>query len=91
MLFKFLNLTDMLYHGNLILLILLLISQVTEGSGYNCSDFDGHYGSEYPLVECPPAKFMLKDNLVECFDNYTKNLNGQSNSKYPLDLSIYCT
>ena len=33
----------------------------------NCSDFDGHYGSEYPLVECPPAKFMLKDNLVECF------------------------
>ena len=74
MLFKFLNLTDMLYHGNLILLILLLISQVTEGSGYNCSDFDGDYGSEYPLVECPPAKFMLKDNLVECFDNYTKNL-----------------
>ena len=78
----------MLYHGNLILLILLLISQVTEGSGYNCSDFSGYYGSEYPLVECPPAKFMLKDNLVECFDNYTRN--EQSNSKYPLDLSI-CT
>ena len=74
MLFKFLNLTDMLYHGNLILPILLLISQVTEGSGYNCSDFKGHHGSSHPLVECPSAKFMLKDNLVECFDNYTKNL-----------------
>ena len=61
----------MLYHGNLILLILLLISQVTEGSGYNCSDFSG-FDIFYPLVECPPAKFMLKDNLVECFDNHTK-------------------
>ena len=70
----------MLYHGNLILLILLLISQVTEGSGYNCSDFD----QKHPLVECPPAKFMLKDNLVECFDNYTKN----SYSKYPLSFFI---
>ena len=76
MLFKFLNLTDMLYHGNLILLILLLISQVTEGSGYNCSDFDGLHGSEHLLVECPPAKFMLKDNLVECFDNCTKSHNN---------------
>ena len=72
MLFKFLNLTDMLYHGNLILLILLLISQVTEGSGYNCSDFD----QKHPLVECPPAKFMLKDNLVECFDNFTRITDG---------------
>ena len=71
MLFKFLNLTDMLYHGNLILLILLLISQVAEGSGYNCSDFSGFH-VEHPLVECPPAKFMLKDNLVECFDNYAR-------------------
>ena len=86
LLFKFLNLTDMLYHGNLILLILLLISQVPVGSGYNCSDFSGFY--PVPLVECPPAKFMLQDNLVECFDNYTKN--GASNSMYPLDLSI-CT
>ena len=86
MLFKFLNLTDMLYHGNLILLILLLISQVTEGSGYNCSDFKGFHGSNFPLVECPPAKFMLKDNLVECFDNYTKNL--PSSSKYPLSFFI---
>ena len=86
MLFKFLNLTDMLYHGNLILLILLLISQVTEGSGYNCSDFSGYYGSKYPLVECPPAKFMLKDNLVECFDNHEKNF--PSSSKYPRSLFI---
>ena len=88
MLFKFLNLTDMLYHGNLILLILLLISQVAEGSGYNCSDFSGWYGDQYPLEECPPAKFMIKDNLVECFDNFRKN--QLSNSKYLLDLSI-CT
>ena len=64
----------MLYHGNLILLILLLKSQVPEGSGYNCSDFSGFYGGQYPLVECPPAKFMIKDNLVECFDNYTNCL-----------------
>ena len=63
----------MLYRGNLILLILLLKSQVPEGIGYTCSDFSGLYGSEHPLEECPPAKFMLQDNLVECFDNYTKN------------------
>ena len=68
----------MLDHGIVVLLILLLISQVTEESGYNCSDFDGHYGSEYPLVECPPAKFMLKDNLVECFDNFTRHTNEKT-------------
>ena len=62
----------MLYRGNVILIILLLKSQVSEGSGYNCSNFKGYY-SNHPLVECPPAKFMLKDNLVECFDNYTKH------------------
>ena len=62
----------MLYQGNVVFLILLLKCQVTEGSGYNCSDFKGYYGIQYPLVECPPAKFMLKDNLVECFDNVTK-------------------
>ena len=62
----------MLYHGNVVLLILLLKSQLTEESGYNCSDFKGN-NHRHPLVECPPAKFMLKDNLVECFDNYTKN------------------
>ena len=59
-----------------VLIILLLMFQVAEGSGYNCSDFDGHFGITFPLVECPPAKFMLKDNLKECFDNYTKEING---------------
>ena len=72
-LIDFINLTNMLYHGNVVLLILLLKSQLTKENGYNCSDFEGHHGSSHPLVECPPAKFMLKDNLVECFDNYTKN------------------
>ena len=62
------------YHGNVVLFILLL-NHVTKGSGYNCSDFEGVYGSKYPLEECPPAKFMLKDNLVECFDKCTKNNN----------------
>ena len=61
----------MLYHGNVVILIFLQLSQVTEGSGYNCSDFDGHFQG-HPLVECPPAKFMLTDNLLECFDNHTK-------------------
>ena len=67
----FISPTDMSYHGNVVLFILLL-NKVTEGSGYNCSDFKGAFGSEHPLVECPPAKFMLKDNLVECFDNASR-------------------
>ena len=74
-LINFINLTNMLYHGIVVLFILLLKSQLTKENGYNCSDFEGHHGSSHPLVECPPAKFMLKDNLVECFDNYTKNKN----------------
>ena len=61
----------MSYHGNVVLYILLL-NQVTEGSGYNCSDFNMYGSGHVPLAECPPARFMLKDNLVECFDNYTK-------------------
>ena len=60
----------MSYHGNVVLFILLL-NHVTEGSGYNCSDFKGVYENTH-LEECPPAKFMLEDNLVECFDNYAK-------------------
>ena len=71
--FDLISLTDsMLYHGNIVLLVLLLKSQVTEGSGYNCSDINGQSPFD-PLVECPPAKFMLIDNLVECFDNFTRN------------------
>ena len=83
--FHFTNPTNMLSNGNVVLIILLLKSQVPEGSGYNCSDFDS-LNQIYSLVECPPAKFMLKDNLVECFDNYTKN--KQSTSKYPLSFFI---
>ena len=61
----------MLYHRNLF--ILLLVSQVTKGNGYNCSDFKGQSGMIHPLVECPPANFISEGNLVECFDNYTKH------------------
>ena len=53
------------------LFIILLKSHFTEESGYNCSDFLDGYG--LPLKECPPAKFMLTDNLVECFDEAIKN------------------
>ena len=66
---------DMSYHGNVVLFILFM-NQVTEGSGYNCSDFDDVYGK--PLKECPPAKFMLKDNLVECFDYFERILDYSS-------------
>ena len=62
---------NMLYQGIVVLLILLLISQVTEESGYNCTDSDGYQHNGNPLVECPPAKFMIEDGLVECFDNFT--------------------
>ena len=58
-------------HGIIFLLVLLVTTKLTEEIGYNCSDFDGRHG-DHTLVECPPAKFMLKDNLVECFDNFTK-------------------
>ena len=72
----------MLNYGIIVLHLLLLMSQVTEESGYNCTDFDGYHGSGYPLVECPPAKFMVEDSLVECFDNITryKKIEGKSHS-----------
>ena len=72
--FYLISSTDMSYHGNVVLFILLL-NHVTEESGYNCSDFKSAYGSKCHLEECPPAKFMLKDNLVECYDNCTKSNN----------------
>ena len=59
-------------HGIIFLLVLVITTKLTEEIGYNCSDFDGRY-EDHTLVECPPAKFMLKDNLVECFDNFTKH------------------
>ena len=60
-----------------VLLIILMHFHVSkesqEESRYSCSQFEGYNGSlSYPLMECPPAKFMLKDNLVECFDSHTK-------------------
>ena len=56
--------------GIIFLFILLLKSHLTEESGYNCSKFHNLVGK--PLEECPPAKFMLTDHLVECFDNTTR-------------------
>ena len=61
----------MLYQGVILLLMLLLKSCLTEKSGYNCFDFHDNAGR--PLEECPPAKFMLKDHLVECFDRHSKS------------------
>ena len=76
----------MQYQGVLLLLILLLSSHLTEESGYSCSDFHNQAGK--PLEECPPAKFMLKDNLVECYDYTTKwsetRSTYQPQSKYPV-------
>ena len=56
-------------------IVCLVHSHFSRVSGYNCTKFGGlnHY---HPLVECPPANFMLKDNLVECFDNFTSFHNG---------------
>ena len=65
----------MQYQGVFLLFILLLKSHFTEESGYNCSDFYDGYGE--PLVECPPAKFMLKDHLLECFSNTSKSAQGR--------------
>ena len=60
----------MQYQGVILLLILLLKFHITEESEYNCSEFHDGFGE--PLEECPPAKFMLKDQLVECFDSSYK-------------------
>ena len=65
--------------GSILLFILLLKSHLTEESGYNCSDF--HNGAGTPLEECPPAKFMLKDHLVECFDGVRKGNDMKSKSQ----------
>ena len=59
-------------YANIFLPILMLsLCNLTEGKGYDCSKFDSHSMGR-TLVECPPAKFMVEDNLVECFDNFTK-------------------
>ena len=64
----------MQFQGVILLLMLLLKSRLTEESGYNCSDFHNEY--DLPLYKCPPAKFMLTDNLVECYDRDLKS-NGR--------------
>ena len=61
----------MLYQGFIWLLILLLKSQLSEETGYNCSMTHDGYG--HPLEECQPANFMLEDHLVECFSNFSKS------------------
>ena len=89
--FYYISPTDMSYHGNVVLFILLL-NQVTEGSEYNCSDFKGNNGIKHPLEECPPANFMLNDNLLECFDNYTKTTSDYySKECLRLDFSMKVT
>ena len=65
--------------GVILLLLLLLKSRLTEERGYNCSDFHDLAGD--PLEECPLAKFMLKDQLVECFDIASKLAAINSGSK----------
>ena len=46
-----------------------------------CSRFEGLYGG--PLVECPQAKFMVKDDLFECYDKQFKELRKYTkNSSY---------
>ena len=53
-------------------LLLLTISLPSKFAGQDrCSRFEGH-DSGYPLVECPQAKFMVKDDLFECYDKYFK-------------------
>ena len=55
-------------------LLLLTISLPSKFAGQlqnRCSRFEGH-DSGYPLVECPQAKFMVKDDLFECYDKYFK-------------------
>ena len=36
-----------------------------------CSRFEGYYHDQ-PLSECPQAKFMVKDDLFECYDKFYK-------------------
>ena len=60
----------MQYQGIILFLILLPKFRLTEESGYKCSDF--HNAAGKLLEECPPAKFMLVENLVECYDNASR-------------------
>ena len=49
-----------------------LTSNLAEELPDRCTRFEGHlYNST--LVECPPAKFMIKDELFECYDKTYKD------------------
>ena len=75
----------MQYQEVILVIILLLNSQETEESGYNCSDFHDRYG--YSLKECQPAKFMLKNHLTECYDPYSKT-HGVDSKQIKLSKSL---
>ena len=76
----------MKYQAIIMFYSLTILYQLTAGNSYNCSQFIGFKGDR--LQECPPAKFMVENKLVECFDNYTKNdYNGTINV---LQISCFC-
>ena len=68
---------SMQYQCVILLFVLFLKSHCT---GYNCSDFYNGFGE--PLEECPHAKFMMKDNLVECFANFTKSIDAKGKGSF---------
>ena len=52
----------------LFVLTFSLVSNLAEELSDHC--FEGSSG--LPLVECPQAKFMVKDDLFECYDKVYK-------------------
>ena len=53
-----------------------LASNFAEKLPDRCSRFEGSYPklNPLPLVECPQAKFMVKEDLFECYDkNYKES------------------
>ena len=55
-------------------LIFSLPSNFAEELTDRCARFEGNLGSGYPLVECPQAKFMVKDDLFECYDKFYRDI-----------------
>ena len=64
------------------LLLVITFSEVmfSEERGFKCSNFSSQQ-YPYSLVECPRAKFMIEDDMVECYDNYTKYIMFNDQSK----------
>ena len=54
----------------IILFIINLSCTLPKQINDHCSKFNG--ALNHSLVECPPAKFMIKNNLFECYDKYYK-------------------